>query len=187
MIEQPQTGSTARGNEGSASRIILATDDDARRVRFPDNAKPERSPVYAFNEIDLDVSPERLWPWLLRAVRWPEWYANARDVEIDGGGEDLALGSRFSWTTFGVRVHTIIEEFVPNERLAWSGKGLGSAAYHGWVIARRPDGGSHVITEETQRGFVASAGRWMLRGGLHKWHQRWLEGLGTVSQSAMSG
>jgi hypothetical protein len=42
-----------------------------------------------------------------------------------------------------------------------------------------------VITEETQQGFVASVGRWMLRRGLLRWHQRWLEGLGAVAATSL--
>lgn len=149
-------------------------------VVWPAGARPEQSPIHTSNQLVLAAPPERVWAWLVRAVRWPEWYGNARDVTIEGGQRDLALGSRFSWVTFGVRVHTVVEEFVPNHRLAWSGKGLGASAYHGWVITPR-DGGSHVITEETQRGLVASAGRWPLRRGLRRWHHRWLEGLGRAA------
>ena len=42
-------------------------------------------------------------------------------------------------------------------------------------------GGCLVTTEETQQGFVPSVGRFLLRGGLLKWHQRWLEGLAKVA------
>jgi hypothetical protein len=55
-----------------------------------------------------------------------------------------------------------------------------AAAYHGWVL-RPCDGGCYVITEETQQGFVVSVGRAILRRGLLKWHQRWLEGLSSVA------
>lgn len=89
-------------------------------------------------------------------------------------------GTLFHWTTFGFRAHTTITELVLNERLSWSGKGLGASAYHGWVI-RSCEGGCYVITEETQQGFIVSIGRAILRNGLLKWHQRWLEGLSRVA------
>lgn len=44
-----------------------------------------------------------------------------------------------------------------------------------------------VITEETQQGFIPSVGRFFLRGGLLKWHQRWLEGLGKVAAESDGG
>ena len=100
-------------------------------------------------------------------------------MDIEGGGP-LALGTTFHWNTFGVRVHTVVEEFEPPHRLAWSGKAFGTSAYHGWVL--EADGeGTRIVTEETQRGVVASVARLYLRRALHKHHQRWLEGLARVA------
>jgi hypothetical protein len=149
-------------------------------VVFPDGKRREQSPIYTHNELFIAAPAERIMSALLRARDWPSHYANAKDIEIDGGAEELALGTTFHWTTFGVRVHTTIEEFVPNRRLAWSGHGLGSTAYHGWVI-EPTGGGCLVITEETQQGFIPSLGRFFLRRELSKWHQRWLEGLASVA------
>ena len=150
-------------------------------IAFPDAALPQHSPVFTHNELVIAAPAVVLWTHLVRARRWPEWYANARAVEIDGGDE-LALGTRFHWTTFGVRAHTVVTEFVPERRLAWSGAGPGFAGYHGWVLEPLPEGATRVITEETNRGLLASLGRMFLRRGLHKWHQRWLEGLARVAQ-----
>lgn len=166
----------------NSSACLLGGSYPETAVNWPAQARPELAPVYAYNELLLKAPPERVWAWLVQATRWPEWYGNARDVRIADGGRELVPGVAFDWITFGVRVHTRIEEFEPNRRLAWSGKGLGSTAYHAWVI--EPHGsGSRVITEEVQQGVVASAGRWFLRRGLLKWHQRWLEGLGRVAEA----
>jgi acetyl esterase/lipase len=148
-------------------------------VTFPEGYRREQSPVFARNELFVPAPAERVWEWLVKAGRWPEFYGNARDVEIEGGSE-LEKGTLFHWTTFGIRAHTTVTELVPNERLSWSGKGLGSTAYHGWVL-RPCEGGCYVITEETQQGFVVSVGRAILRRGLLRWHQRWLEGLSRVA------
>jgi uncharacterized protein YndB with AHSA1/START domain len=71
---------------------------------------------------------ERIFAALVHATEWPEFYANAKNIVIEGDASELTLGTLFHWTTFGVRVHTIIEELVPNRRLAWSGRALGSRA-----------------------------------------------------------
>jgi hypothetical protein len=152
----------------------------AGAVAFPEGQKAGESPIFTRNELFIAAPAERVWGWLVRAASWPEWYGNAKDVEIDGGARDLAPGTRFHWTTFGVRVHTTITEWVPGRRLAWSGHALGSTAYHGWVITPC-DGGCVVVTEETQQGLVPYVGRAFLRPGLLKWHQRWLEGLARVA------
>ena len=122
-------------------------------VRWPAGMEPEGAPVYAYNELEMESVPEAVWAWLVRATLWPTWYSNARRVRIEGEGQDLAKGLSFSWVTFGVPVKTRIEEWEPNERLAWSGEGLGFRGYHGWVI-ERTDTGCKVVTEETQRGAV---------------------------------
>lgn len=153
-------------------------------VRFPEGALPHQSPVYVRNSLVIPAAPERLFAWLLAAPRWPEWYANAKDVRIAGDAPLLTLGAEFTWVTFGVPVHTRIEELVPARRLAWSGRGLGSTAYHGWLLEPVAEG-TRVTTEETQRGFVATIGRVPLRRGLLKWHQRWLEGLAQISTTGL--
>jgi hypothetical protein len=148
-------------------------------VSFPVGKRPSESPIFTRNELFIAASAERIFAALVRATEWPEFYDNAKDVQIDGPSPELSLGTLFHWTTFGVRAHTTIEELVPNRRLAWSGRALGSTAYHGWVIEPR-EGGCLVITEETQQGAIPSLGRFFLRRGLLKWHQRWLEGLARV-------
>jgi hypothetical protein len=157
----------------------LATQFENAGVTFPEGYRPDQSPVFARNELFVPAPAERVWAWLLRAERWPEFYGNAKNVEIEGGS-DLKLGTLFHWTTFGFRAHTTITELVPNERLSWRGKGLGASAYHGWVI-RPCEGGCYVITEETQQGFIVRILRATLRNGLEKWHQLWLEGLSRVA------
>ena len=157
----------------------LVTQFESVGVTFPVGYQREQSPVFARNELFVPALAERVWAWLLKAGRWPEFYGNAKNVAIEGGTE-LKLGTLFHWTTFGFRAHTTVTEFVPNERLSWRGKGLGASAYHGWVICPC-EGGCYVITEETQQGVIVSIGRAVLRNGLLKWHQRWLEGLSRVA------
>ena len=151
-------------------------------VAFPEGKGRTESPIYTHNELFIAAPAERIFAALVRPTSWPAFYANAKNIVVDAETSELALGTLFHWTTFGVRVHTTIEELVPNRRLAWSGRALGSTAYHGWVIEPRP-GGCLVTTEETQQGFVPSVGRFFLRGGLLKWHQRWLEGLAQVASA----
>ena len=97
---------------------------------WPDDQHPDRCPVSSFNELVIAAPAEHVWAWLVRATRWPEFYANARRVEIDGGGADLAAGVTFSWTTFNLRVTTTVREFEPARRLAWFGAGYGASGYH---------------------------------------------------------
>jgi uncharacterized protein YndB with AHSA1/START domain len=145
-------------------------------IRWPDDHKPDRTAVHVRNELDIPALPETVWAWLIRARLWPTWYANSADVVIEGGGRDLALGSKFRWKTFGVALDSEVKEFVPPERLAWTAHARGIDAYHAWLVEKTPSG-CHVLTEETQNGWIASLSNALRPKNMGKQHQIWLEGL----------
>jgi len=128
------------------------------------------------------VPPEAVWPWLVRADLWPTWYSNSKNVVIEGGGHELALGSVFRWKTFGASLTSKVEEFVENERLAWSAKGTGIDVYHAWLI-ERTQSGCHVLTEENQNGFLARLSNSLRPGNMEKFHQVWIENLLAVARN----
>lgn len=146
-------------------------------VRWPPRYAPAIAPVHVRNELDLDASPEAVWAWLIRAQLWPTWYENASHVRfLSGTPPDLGPGATFRWKTFGLRVESTVLEFVPGERIAWDARGIGADAYHAWVISKTPQG-SHVLTEETQHGWLARLSAGLMPSRMHKHHQIWLEQL----------
>jgi hypothetical protein len=124
-------------------------------IRWPDGYKPEQVGVHARTEAEMPATSETVWRWLVRAELWPSWYADFRDVVIEGGGPDLGEGSRFRWRAFGVTLNSRVEEFEPFQRLAWGARAMGIDAYHAWLLEDLPSGGCRVLTEETQNGWVA--------------------------------
>lgn len=80
-------------------------------------------------------------------------------------------------------VETIVEECDPPHRLAWSGTGLGAAAYHSWDVEPTPDG-CRVVTEETQRGPMVSVLRVVLRPLLRYTQVAWLDALARAATTA---
>jgi Polyketide cyclase / dehydrase and lipid transport len=153
------------------------TKDSARAVRWPARYSPEIAPVHVRNELDMEAPPGVVWAWLIRAQLWPAWYENAAGVTfLDGHPPDLAAGGRFRWKTFGVTLESTVLEFVPGERIAWDARGVGVDAYHAWVITKTPRG-SHVLTEETQHGWLARLGSAVMPHRMFRYHQLWLEGL----------
>ncbi len=132
--------------------------------------------VHVRNEMDMPVPPEAVWAWLVRAQLWPAWYPNSQNVVIEGGGPDLKAGSKFRWKTFGVTLDSVVEEFVPPERIAWSARAMGVDAYHAWLVEGGPSG-CHVLTEETQNGLLASISNAVRPNNMGNHHQVWLENL----------
>jgi hypothetical protein len=146
-------------------------------VRWPARYAPENAPVHVRNELHMDVAPDVVWAWLVRARLWPTWYSNAANVEyLNSTSPDLVAAAQFRWRTFGVTVESTVLEFVERERIAWDAQGRGVDAYHAWVIRGTPDG-CHVLTEETQHGWLARLGDVITPRRMRKYHQVWLEAL----------
>jgi uncharacterized protein YndB with AHSA1/START domain len=151
--------------------------------RWPDEARPEVSPIYSRHAVDVAASPEAVFALLTHAERWPEWYSQCTSVRIvSGPAPALGLGTHFRWTVLGVPVATTVEECDPPHRLAWSGTGLGAAAYHSWDVEPTATG-CRVITEETQRGLLPSLTRVLLRRLLRFTQERWLAALAAAATS----
>jgi hypothetical protein len=145
-------------------------------IRWPEEHDPAHTKVHVRNELEMPVSSEVVWAWLVRAELWPTWYSNSKDVVIEGGGHELRPGSSFRWTTFGVRLDSKVGEFVLGERIAWTARATGIDAYHAWLIERRTSG-CHVLTEENQNGVLARMNNLLRPGFMSRLSREWLEGL----------
>ena len=145
-------------------------------IRWPEKYNPDRTKIHVRNQLEIQAPSEVVWAWLIRAKLWPTWYSNSKRVVIDGGGADLRPEAKFQWTTFGVRLDSRVEEFVPAQRIAWSARATGIDAYHAWLIESRPSG-CYVLTEETQNGWLAKVNNVLRPRNMSKQHQNWLESL----------
>src|SRR5262249_43559084 len=114
------------------------------------------------------------------------WYENSKNVcFLNSPPPDLAFGTRFRWWTFDVTIVSTVREFVSEEgRIAWEGHAFGVHVYHAWLIRKTPDG-CHIVTEETQRGFLARISAVFRPGGMFRFHQLWLERLRDNAASGM--
>lgn len=149
----------------------------AERFIWPTGFEPEKCPVHAHNELHIDAPADLVWSWLIHASSWPEWYSNSKDVRFEStAGPDLALGTEFTWKTFGVRIRCVVKDFVPGEYLSWQADFIGGSALHAWALDPQ-SGGCLVVTEETQHGMVPKLRKKAMKKGLLKYHQVWLEGL----------
>jgi uncharacterized protein YndB with AHSA1/START domain len=153
-------------------------------IRWPERFLPANSAVFASNEIAIAAPPEDVWRWLIRAELWPRWYPKSSDIHfVSTSGPDLRERTRFRWNTFGFRITSKVLEFEPCTRLAWEAEGIGIDAYHAWLLTPTADGGTHVLTQETQHGWVARLGKWLMPHRMENKHQVWLESLKACAQS----
>lgn len=157
--------------------------DSSETIRWPQRFDPRRAPVFVSNELTASASPEAVWAWLISAPRWPTYYSNSANVALNGGGDQLGAGTTFRWKTFGVNLRTEVTEFEPVQRIAWHAKGVGVDAYHAWLLTPTADGGCHILTQETQHGWLVRLGKLLMPNRMHRQHQRWLEGLAATARS----
>ncbi|MCV7029690.1 hypothetical protein AWC25_14930 [Mycobacterium sherrisii] len=123
-----------------------------------------------------------MWVWLARPDRWEAYYRNVRRVRHLGGPwPELALGSRFSWTTFNVPVTTEVTDCEPFGRLAWSAQGRGLRAHHVWLLTSCEDGGTEIYTQETQHGAVPRLLWPVILPAMRRMHQQWVDGLSEIA------
>jgi len=158
--------------------------DNSNQVLWPSRFEPSKNPVHVKNELAMSAPSETVWAWLIRAHLWPKWYPNSSNVVfLNDHLPDLTLGTKFRWKTFGITIKSTVLEFVPNKRLAWDAHGTGLEAYHAWLI-RKTNEGCTVITEETQKGWVARLSKTLRPKHMEQMHQIWLEKL---SEKASEG
>jgi uncharacterized protein YndB with AHSA1/START domain len=148
---------------------------------WPEENVPEDCPVYVHNEVTVAAPPAAVWAWLIRADLWPTWFDGATAVSFDKGGPELNLGTQVNWHMIGADIHAEVKRFEPPTRLDWAGGGTGVHAYHTWLIEPGPNGGTHIVTDESEHGFVSSLMRSYIYGKLHLAHQAWIEDLGKVA------
>ena len=147
------------------------------KIIFPPEFEPTNCPVHVRNEILINASPEKVWNELIRAKNWHKYYFNSSKVDfLNETGEALKAGTKIKWKTFGASLISNVEEFVPYTRLAWNAKGIGVWVYHAWLLVPTATG-CHLITEESQHGFLCRLGKIFMPNRMYNYHQIWLEKL----------
>jgi uncharacterized protein YndB with AHSA1/START domain len=145
-------------------------------IHWPKGLEPRSVDVFVHNEGWIDAPPEIVWKNLVDASRWPTWYSNSADVQIEGGHDTLAQGVAFRWKTFGFPIESTVDTFTPNREIGWSVHKAGFDVHHAWVLVPE-NGGVRVITEETQKGADAIAFRLAQPNAMYDGHDWWLSAL----------
>ncbi|MDB5975919.1 MAG: Polyketide cyclase/dehydrase [Nevskia sp.] len=181
-----QAGSPSSSNPQGYKAISMKADLAHRSpaIHWPAGFEPDKADLFAHNEQLINASCERVWTHIVDAGKWPAWYPNSRDVQIQGGEPVLQDGSVFRWTTFGLAIESKVHEYVPNQRLGWYGYAPGAqpSFYHSWYL--EPKGAMcRVVMDEAGIGKDAAGLRQSDETLMHRGHALWLATLKWVAEA----
>ena len=169
---------TAQGNTQTERKTTMTMKDDlanrSRDIHWPTGFDPAKADLFAHNELVIHAPCERVWQHIIDATKWPEWYPNAKAVQIMNGTV-LGQGSVFRWTTFGLAIESKVNEFVPYTRIGWYGYAPGAdpTFYHTWFLTPTGDD-CRVVTDEVGIGKDAAHLRETDESLMHRGHDLWL-------------
>jgi hypothetical protein len=151
---------------------------------MPSHAEPapaaNESPVAAHAEIHIDAAPQVVWNLIADVKHWPSWNPAINRVKSAG---PIAAGVPFDWSSQGFTVtSTPVVVIFPSE-ISWTGKALGTRAWHRWEIIAEPQGGVRVRTEETFSGWLPRLLPGLMRGKLESTLPAWLRALKAAAEA----
>jgi uncharacterized protein YndB with AHSA1/START domain len=126
------------------------------------------APVVAEAHAVVRAPLNEVWRVQTDIAEWPRWNREVARVEMRG---PLAPGTTFRWKAGGAPIVSTIKEVVPERRIVWTGRTLGTRAVHVWAFEPHAEG-TLVRTVESFDGLLARllAGylRRMLTGTLQR-------------------
>jgi hypothetical protein len=132
-----------------------------------------KAPLVARKEIFIQATTEAVWRIQTDINAWNEWQPDISKSQID---DAFSTGAIFRWTSGGFAITSTLQEVVPQDRLAWTGKALGSQARHIWMF-KSQTGGTLVTTEESMEGWLISILKPLMPNFLDKSLDVWVKAL----------
>ncbi len=112
------------------------------------------APVLAHVQIEIAAPPARVWALLVDAPSWPRWDPDISKVSIT---QPLAMGTQFTWGEGSNKVHSQVQLFEPEMRLAWTGTVFTVKAIHAWQLSPVAGGHTMVAVSESMDGPLMAA------------------------------
>ena len=156
------------------------------QINWPEAYEPSKATFFVHNRIEIQAPPQVVWDILIQAETWPEWYEGASNVNVRNSENGiLEEGSVFTWKTMGLNFESTVKEFIPPSRLSWESRKAVIQGYHAWLIIPTASG-CILVTDESQRGWLAVLEKIFLPTKLGKLHDVWLAEIKKRAESAVN-
>jgi uncharacterized protein YndB with AHSA1/START domain len=109
----------------------------------------ENAPVVVHLQIEIAAPPAKVWKLLVNASAWPAWQKQIETVALSG---PIGPGRSFTWNAGGLTIHSQVQFFDPELRLAWTGTALTAKAVHVWELVPEPFAHTLVKVKESMDG-----------------------------------
>lgn len=158
----------------SVNKTIQSAKPHVNAIQWPAAYQPIGSNFFVHNAIEINAVPSAVWKVLTEAEAWPLFYKGATAVKIqDNSNGVLQPNSVFTWKTMGLDFTSTIREFEINERLSWESNKKSIQGYHAWLLVPN-EGGTLLVTQEAQHGWLSSMEKIFQPNKLRKLHDVWL-------------
>ncbi len=178
-IVAPKDGNVTPHNGTTEQDLVLRSPD----LQWPDSFAPERSDLFAHNEIFIKASPAVVFKHLQEVDKWPDWYPNAANIKVaEADDGTLKEGRAWRWEMSGMQIENNINEFKQDRHIAWFSSGNEQKSYQVWHLKPTSDGYCFIVTEESVYGPAAISLRRSDSAAVHKANERWIENLKKLSE-----
>jgi len=134
----------------------------------------QNAPVITRDEIVIAAPVGTVWNLFADISAWLDWNKDIESASLDG---PLSVGATFRWRTAGMDITSTVDEWVPQQGVAWSGLVQGILGIHVWRFTPVA-GGTLVQTEESWDGEpVRAAQPGLMQQALDRSIRSWLESL----------
>ncbi|MGI5135606.1 MULTISPECIES: SRPBCC family protein [unclassified Streptomyces] len=103
----------------------MPSDHKGLTIHWPSGFAPDDADYHFRAKTTINASPEAAFGCLADLNRWPLWVPGVSEAGPTMSGGVLSLQESFRYQLFGVDLECLIAEWLPGNRLGWSGLGPG--------------------------------------------------------------
>jgi len=141
---------------------------------------PALGRIESIKALYIDAPVKKVWAVHTDINTWAAWHPGITEATLDG---KLAQGAVFRWKSGGMSIESTVEKLAEGEEIHWSGRALGTRAFHKWYFKKKGDG-TIVSTEETMGGWLVLILRIVMPKFLDRSIDEWLANLKKRAESA---